>query len=117
VVGLADAGAIIVQDLVYDHSHLFLGERDFNGWRAALRDYRALPYDIVLPGHGLPGGRRHYDDMIAYLDFAEEALKSSASAPEFKRRILDRFPDYGCRKVLDHELRFLFPAAQETRHA
>jgi hypothetical protein len=55
--------------------------------------------------------------MIAYLDFAEEALKSSASAPEFKRRILDGFPDYGCRKVLDHQLRFLFPAAPETRHA
>src|ERR1700677_5173785 len=117
VVGLADAGAIIVQDLVYDHSHLFLGERDFNGWRAALRDYRALPYDIVLPGHGLPGGGRLYDEMIAYLDFAEKELQNSATAPEFKRRVLDRFPDYGCRKVLDHQLRFLFPAAQETRLA
>jgi glyoxylase-like metal-dependent hydrolase (beta-lactamase superfamily II) len=117
VVALPDVGAIIVQDLVYDRSHLFLGERDFDGWRAALRDYRALPYDIVLPGHGLPGGRKLYDQMINYLDYAEKELKSSASAPDFKRRILERFPDYGCRKVLDHQLRFLFPAARETRHA
>ena len=58
VIALPNAGAIIVQDLVYDRSHLFLGERAFDGWRAALRQYRELPYEIVLPGHGLPGGRR-----------------------------------------------------------
>jgi glyoxylase-like metal-dependent hydrolase (beta-lactamase superfamily II) len=57
VIALPDAGAIIVQDLVYNQSHLFLGERHFDGWRAALREYRALPYTAVLPGHGLPGGR------------------------------------------------------------
>jgi glyoxylase-like metal-dependent hydrolase (beta-lactamase superfamily II) len=114
---LPDAGAIIVQDLVYDRSHLFLGERDFAGWRATLRQYRALPYDVVLPGHGLPGGKGLYDEMITYLDFAEEALKDSRDAGEFKRRLLDRFPTHGCHKVLDHQLRFLFPRQQEQNHA
>jgi glyoxylase-like metal-dependent hydrolase (beta-lactamase superfamily II) len=109
VIALPDAGAIIVQDLVYDHSHPFLGERAFDGWRAALRQYRELPYEIVLPGHGLPGGKALYDAMIAYLDFAEGELATSATASEFKRRMLQRYPDYGCLKVLDHQLRFLFP--------
>jgi glyoxylase-like metal-dependent hydrolase (beta-lactamase superfamily II) len=117
VIGLPDANAVVVQDLVYDRSHLFLGEKDFDGWRAALREYRALPYDIVLPGHGLPGGKALYDEMIAYLDFAENTLKVSSTAAEFKQRILDRFPDHGCHKVLDHQMRFLFPQTREKRRA
>jgi glyoxylase-like metal-dependent hydrolase (beta-lactamase superfamily II) len=118
VVALPQVEAIIVQDLVYDRSHLFLGERHFDGWRSALRQHRELPFSIVLPGHGLPGGKDLYDDMIVYLDFAEDALHQSATPNEFRQRLLDRFPGYGCRKVLDHQLRFLFPTApQERRHA
>ena len=117
VVALPDANVVIVQDLVYDRAHLFLGERDFDGWRAALREYRALPYDIVLPGHGRPGGKPLYDSMIEYLDYAEDALRTSSTANEFRQRILARFPDYGCRKVLDHQLRFLFPQKEVQVHA
>jgi glyoxylase-like metal-dependent hydrolase (beta-lactamase superfamily II) len=108
IIALPDARAIVVQDLVYNHSHLFLGEQHFDGWRAALRQYRDLPYDFVLPGHGVPGGKVLFDEMIEYLDFAEDALNQSATAAEFKQRILKRYPDYGCGKVLDHQLRFLF---------
>jgi hypothetical protein len=46
--------------------------------------------------------------MIGYLDFGEDALASSTNAAEFRQKILDRFPDYGGVKVLDHQLRFLF---------
>lgn len=108
IMALPDAGAIIVQDLVYNGAHLFLGERRFDSWRSALKQYRDLPYDIVLPGHGVPGGKALYGKMIDYLDFAEDALKESATAADFKRRILGRYLDYGCGKVLDHQLRFLF---------
>ena len=111
VLALPDAQTILVQDLVYHQSHLFLGERNFDGWRSALRDYRELPYDKVLPGHGLPGSKALYDEMIAYLDFAEEALEASKTAAEFRGRMIDRFPNHGCLKVLDHQLRFLYPVA------
>jgi glyoxylase-like metal-dependent hydrolase (beta-lactamase superfamily II) len=109
IVALPDAGAIIVQDLVYDRAHLFLGERQFEGWRTALRQHRDLPYDIVLPGHGTPGDKALYDTMIDYLDFAEKALKQSTTAAEFKRRLLAHYPDYGGGNLVDHQLRFLFP--------
>ena len=56
----------------------------------------------------MPGGRELYDEMIAYLDFGEQALASSTSAAEFRQKILHRFPDYVGGKVLDHQLRFLF---------
>ena len=116
VVALPEAKAVIVQDLVYNRAHPFLGERQFEGWREALREYLVLPYDIVLPGHGLPGGKAVYLEMIDYLDFAEDALGRSESATEFKRRLLDRYPPHGCGKVLDHQLRFLFPGSR-TGHA
>jgi glyoxylase-like metal-dependent hydrolase (beta-lactamase superfamily II) len=109
ILALPDAGAIIVQDLVYNHAHLFLGERRLDGWREALRQYRDLSYDIVLPGHGLPCGKAVYDEMIAYLEFAESALARSETAAQFKQLLLRRYPDYGRGKVLDHQLRFLFP--------
>jgi glyoxylase-like metal-dependent hydrolase (beta-lactamase superfamily II) len=108
IVAFPDAGTIIVQDLVYERAHPFLGERGFDGWRSALKEYRSLSYNTVLPGHGAPGGKGLYDGMMQYLDFAETALKQSATADDFRQRILKRFPDYGCRKILDHELRFLF---------
>jgi hypothetical protein len=51
--------------------------------------------------------------MIEYLDFAQSALAQSNTAAELKRRLLDRFPSHGCRKILDHELRFLFPQKEK----
>ena len=108
IIALPDAGAIIVQDLVYNRVHPFLGEQRFQSWRAALSQYRDLPYAIVLPGHGVPGGRELYDEMIDYLDFAECALKASTDAADFKQQVLDRYSKYGGLKVLEHQLRFLF---------
>lgn len=108
IMALPDADAVIVQDVVYDRAHPFLGERRFEGWRTALEQCRALPYGIVLPGHGMPGGRALYDRMIEYLDFAEDTLEASATAGEFERRLRRRFPEHGGIKVLEHQLRFLF---------
>jgi len=114
-IALPDADAIVVQDLVYNRSHLFLGERHFDGWRTALLEHRAQPFGTVLPGHGLPGGKALYDETIAYLDVAEVALRASRTAAEFRQRLVARFPDHGCHKVLDHQLRFLFPPAAREK--
>lgn len=108
VIAMPDARVLIVQDLVYNRAHVFLGERHFEGWRAALRHHRELPFDLVLPGHGTPGGKALYEEMITYIEFAEGALARSKTAAEFKQCILGRFPEHGCGKILEHELRFLF---------
>ena len=112
-IAVPDAGVIIVQDLVYHHAHPFLAERRFNTWREALRAYQALPYEIVLPGHGLPGGKALYQEMLRYFDVAEEVLDVTRSPSKFRERMIGRFPNYGGLKVLDHQLRFLF---LETAH-
>jgi glyoxylase-like metal-dependent hydrolase (beta-lactamase superfamily II) len=102
---------MITQDLVYNRVHLFLGERRFSGWRQALMEYRALSFDKIFPGHGLPGDARLYDANIAYLDFAEAQLPLSKDGDDFKARILKRYPRYGGLALLDHEKRFLFKPA------
>jgi hypothetical protein len=48
--------------------------------------------------------------MGDYLDYAESALEASADKTDFKRRLLECFPDHGARKIVDHQMRFLFPA-------
>ncbi|WP_084801102.1 MBL fold metallo-hydrolase [Bradyrhizobium sp. Tv2a-2] len=108
-IAIPDEGKIIVQDLVYNRAHVFLGERRFDTWRASLQAHRDLPYREVFPGHGKPGDKTLYEEMEDYLDYSEEALHKSTTANDFKQRILDRFPNYGCGLVLDHQLRFLFP--------
>ncbi len=111
VIGLPDDSIIMVQDLVYDRVHLFLGEKSFDGWETVLREYRELPYSHVLPGHGLPGGKELYGRMIDYLEFARVALAESRNGEELKAKLLAKYPDYGGRDLLDHQQRFLFKPA------
>jgi glyoxylase-like metal-dependent hydrolase (beta-lactamase superfamily II) len=113
-IALPDAGVIIVQDLAYSRVHPFLGERRFDTWRAGLDGYRALPFEIVLPGHGDPGGKDIYDEMLRYLEAAEQALEETQQSSAFRKRMIERFPEYAGFAVLDHQLRFLFP---EMNHA
>lgn len=108
VIAFPDSKTIIVQDLIYNQVHPFFGERRFQTWRAAIEEYRKLPYEFVLPGHGKPGGVEIYDQMLDYVNFAEDALAKASDRADFRRRLLERFPKHGGVAVADHQLRFLF---------
>jgi len=112
VIAFPGEGVIIVQDLVYHGAHPFFGERRFESWRATVKEYRELPYDLILPGHGLPGGKDLYDQMLEYVDFAENALKAAKDRNDFKQRLLEHFPNHGGVAVAEHQLRFLFRSAK-----
>ena len=76
------------------------------------RPIRRSPYeDRSAWSARLPGGKTLYEEMLRYIDVAEEALQMARAPSEFRARMIDRFPDYGGLKVLDHQLRFLFPEA------
>ncbi len=107
-IAVPSEGMMITQDLVYNRVHLFLGEKRFSEWRQALVEFRALPFDKIFPGHGLPGNASLYEANIAYLDFAEKELALSSSGDEFKARLRKQYPTYGGLALLDHEQRFLF---------
>ncbi len=78
---------------------------------AAIREYKQLPYDTVMPGHGLPGGRELYDEMLSYLAFSEVALANAVDGEDLKERLIRKFPNYGGLALLDHQKRFLFKSA------
>ena len=109
MIGLPDHGVLITQDLIYNGVHVFIGERAFDGWTAALQRAQALDYDTLLPGHGEPGGPELYGAMSKYLGVAREALAASSSSAELKSRLIAAFPHHRGRKLLDHQMRFLFP--------
>jgi hypothetical protein len=109
MIGLPGHGILITQDLLYDRIHVFIGERAFDGWTAALQNTQALDYDTILPGHGSPGGPELYGAMQQYLDGARDALSKSSTGAELKSRLIAAFPNHRGRVLLDHQMRFLFP--------
>jgi len=109
MVGLPDSGILITQDLLYNSVHVFVGERAFDSWAAALQRTQALDYDTLLPGHGLPGGPELYGAMLRYIEIARDAYSKSNSGAELKTRMIAAFPHHRGRVLLDHQMRFLFP--------
>jgi glyoxylase-like metal-dependent hydrolase (beta-lactamase superfamily II) len=109
VVALPDEKILIAQDLIYNKVHLFLGEKNFEGWTSALNEYHALPYNRILPGHGVPGGVELYGHMTDYLTFARTALANAPDGTTFINAMVQHYPTYGVRSLLEHEERFLFP--------
>jgi hypothetical protein len=55
--------------------------------------------------------------MAQYLTVARAALSEASDPDDLKRRLISAFPQFGGRTLLDHEMRFLFPARQrEDQH-
>jgi glyoxylase-like metal-dependent hydrolase (beta-lactamase superfamily II) len=109
MIGLPNHSILITQDLIYNKVHAFVGEKAFASWHEALNQTQRLHYQELLPGHGDPGGHDLYDEMRDYLAVAREAYLDTDNADDFKQRLIDDFPDYQARELLDHQIRFLFP--------
>jgi glyoxylase-like metal-dependent hydrolase (beta-lactamase superfamily II) len=114
MIGLPKHSILITQDLIYNHVHVFVGEKAFDSWHEALNKTQRLYYKRLLPGHGDPCGHDLYDEMRDYLAVARIAYLDADDAQEFKQRLIDDFPDYQGRALLDHQMRFLFPKTSTT---
>jgi hypothetical protein len=71
--------------------HALLGERRFDGWAAALREHMELPYNTMLCGHGLPGGKELYDGRLNYLAAGEVTLGKAVDGDDLKRDSVGNF--------------------------
>jgi glyoxylase-like metal-dependent hydrolase (beta-lactamase superfamily II) len=114
MIGLPKHSILITQDLMYNHVHVFVGEKAFANWAEALNETRRLHYKRFLPGHGDPGGHDLFDEMRDYLAVARKAYLDADNADEFKQRLIKDFPDYQGRMLLDHQARYLFPKTSTT---
>jgi glyoxylase-like metal-dependent hydrolase (beta-lactamase superfamily II) len=114
MIGLPKHSILIVQDLIYNHVHVFVGEKAFASWTEALKETQRLHYQRLLPGHGDPCAHDLYDEMRDYLAVARQAYLDADNAEDFKQRLIADFPDYQGRALLDHQMRFLFPKSAIT---
>jgi len=109
LIGLPEQGVLVTQDLVYNRTHLFLGNNDIPGWHSSVDTLAARTgYDVILAGHGLPAGPDVYAELRRYLDDAAELLGSDGAA--YKKAITDRYPDYRAPFLIDIGNQYLFGA-------
>lgn len=106
VVKIPEVKTNIVQDIVYNRTHLFISGNT-EGWQKALRKEQAeKAYTVILPGHGDPTDRSIFQTDLEYLDFANKALAESLSKKEFKSKLMAQYPDYGGDHLIDVYLQY-----------
>ncbi|MGW0634996.1 MBL fold metallo-hydrolase [Nocardia salmonicida] len=106
VIELPDQDVLVAQDAVYNHTHLWLLDKDFDGWRANVDRFAEKNYGTILPGHGEPTGPEVWADLTAYLDAARELLGDDGDA--YKKAITERFPDYQGATLIDVANAYMF---------
>jgi len=116
VIALPDAGVLISQDVLYNGVHMFLGEHAFDSWQAAITRLEALPYETVIPGHGLPwgdglpGGRDIYAANREYLTVAAQAFTEATGPADLNQRLEAAFPSYGGTAMQGLQNFYLYPS-------
>jgi len=117
-IALPGAGVLISQDVLYNGVHLFLGEHAFDAWQAAITTLEALPYETIIPGHGLPrgdglpAGRSIYAANREYLTVAARAFAEAAGPADLNQRLQAAFPSYGGTAMQGLQNFYLYPEAR-----
>jgi glyoxylase-like metal-dependent hydrolase (beta-lactamase superfamily II) len=99
VVEVPAAGAVIVQDIVYNKVHAVVS-RQIDTWVGVLKDLerRADASPLILAGHGEPAGPADLPGLIAYLEAVKPLLAANAGKPEQAKAITEEvakaFPGY-----------------------
>lgn len=99
---LADAGAFLAADLIYDKTHLYLQERHLESWLERLDEFETFAegrVSTVYPGHGDPSDLSLTVGTRSYLrDFAEAVRAGDAASAE--NRIRERYPEHRVEQFL-----------------
>lgn len=107
VIKLPEQGVLIAQDVVYNHTHLWLLDKDFDGWQANVDHFAAEKhYDTILSGHGLPTGPAIWAELTEYIKAGRELLADDGDA--YKKAITERFPSYQGVALIDIANVYLF---------
>lgn len=108
-IALPAEGVVLAQDVVYNNLHLYIAEKHFEGWKAAVEQLRARGFQTILPGHGAASGPEVYDFVLAYLDVAQTAVDEATGPADLKTRLVTSFPDAGGIGLLDIQNNYMFP--------
>lgn len=109
---LPDLGVLILQDLVYSGTHLYLTQ-SMDHWIAVLQRMLLGECDLFLAGHGAPADATEVAGNIAYLTVAMEAAGKGLVNDAFKSFMLDRYPERKCPAIFDIYMPRLFDDARQ----
>ncbi len=94
VITLPDHGVMLIGDLVYNDYHVVMSPT-FDNWLSILDTLKATEgLELVIPGHGPPGGPEIIDEGIDYLTTARTAFADSADVESFNAAMIDAYPDH-----------------------
>jgi len=111
VVKLPEIKTLIVQDLVYNNLHHFIGQNrpasealpTFDGWIDTMRRLKAENpgVELLLVGHGAPTSPAAIDETIAYLGKAKEMFQKAKDGSELKRFMEAAYPNLDGIRYID----------------
>jgi glyoxylase-like metal-dependent hydrolase (beta-lactamase superfamily II) len=108
VLHIPDLGLVVAGDVIYNGAHLYLGESVVVGglgpWREAIDKVAALRPRHIVAGHQNEqlddDAERTIAETRAYLDDADELLRTENTAVEFFNAKIERYPNHLARTVL-----------------
>jgi glyoxylase-like metal-dependent hydrolase (beta-lactamase superfamily II) len=107
----ADRGEILSSDPLYGGTHLYLGDRDFSGWRAHLDRLASLGITWARPGHGRPG---LLTDLVAqnrrYLADFEQTTAAHKTRADAEAALKALYPTHAGARLLRFSLDAAYPA-------
>lgn len=111
VITVPDAGLLATGDLVYSGYHAVMTPT-FENWILILEELAETDgLNLVVPGHGAPGGPEVLDETIEYLTTASAAYAEADDAETFNQAMVDAYPDRIGANLLDFGAGRLFPKA------
>jgi hypothetical protein len=91
VIKLPEQGVLVAQDVVYNRTHLWFLDKDFDGCQANIDRFAAqTAYDTVLPGHGEPTTPAVWVELTDYVNAGRELLRDDGDA--YKKAVTERYP-------------------------
>ena len=112
VLKLPEQGVFIAQDLIYNKMFLVASEPSRNQhWIELLQQFQktlANDYPYVMTGHGKNGGVDLFQQNIDYLTTLDNVLKMGLNKEETTQKMIEHFPNYGGKGMLNISMRNLF---------
>lgn len=111
-IALPDLGVIILQDLIYSGTHLYLTQT-MEHWISVLQKILLCDFDLFLAGHGVPADRNEVARNIEYLTVAMDAVGTGLMNEDFKDFMLAHYPERKCPAIFDIYMPRLFDNARQ----
>ena len=93
LIELPAAKILIVQDLVSNGYHAFFGTGPVEPWVETLRSLIARGPEVVLAGHGAPGGGELFEDTAQYLEGVSRLAAEATTRKELIDAVFSAYPE------------------------